>query len=98
MSQSVSMNCIYVQDDGWWKAVTKSEINLQKSTAELKHQLEVETTKGRRFEQQIEAVNTGRQEFDAILKEIPSSVARELVKKDGILAKLLSSGDATQAK
>ena len=78
--------------------MTKSEINLQKSTAELKHRLEVETTKGRRFEQQIEAVNTGRQEFDAILKEIPSSVARELVKKDGILAKLLSSGDATQAK
>lgn len=78
--------------------VTESETALRDSQADLRHKLELETAKTQGLKKQIVLVNAGRQEFAEILKEIPGSVANELTKKDGILAKLLSSENSTQSK
>lgn len=79
-------------------AVKESQNSLQSLEKDLRHRLELETAKTKGLEKQIEITSTGRQEFAQILTEIPGSVANELIKKDGLLAKLLFSETSTQSK
>ena len=71
---------------------------LQSSIADLERKLELKSIEISELEIQINATNTKWQEFAELLKEIPSSVASELVREDSVLTKLYSSGNLTHAK
>lgn len=78
--------------------MTESGELLRNAIVDLEEKLKAETFKSESQGMQIQTANSIRQEFAKILKGIPSSVVSEIFKKEGIVAKLLASGNTTQVK